>query len=42
MGLFNKKNKEIDTNITYEIITPLSLLTLNYKGNIDYLKKIQA
>ena len=36
-GLFNSKNKEIDSNITYEIITQLSLLQLNYKGNIDYL-----
>ena len=38
MGLFNKKNKEIDTNITYEIITQISLLPLNYKGNMEYLK----
>ena len=38
MGLFNTKSKEIDSNITYEIITQLSLLPLNYKGNIDYLK----
>ena len=37
-GLFNSKSKEIDSNITYEIITQLSLLPLNYKGNIDYLK----
>ena len=38
MGLFNKKNKEIDTNITYEIITQISLLPLNYNGNMEYLK----
>ena len=38
MGLFNSKNKEIDANITYEIITQISLLPLNYKGNIEYLK----
>ena len=38
MGLFNSKNKEIDANITYEIITQLSLLPLNYKGNIEHLK----
>ena len=37
-GLFNSKNKEIDSNITYEIIKQLSLLSLNYKGYIDYLK----
>ena len=38
MGLFNRNNKEIDVNITYEIITQISLLPLNYKGNIEYLK----
>ena len=38
MGLFNKQNKDIDANITYEIISQLSLLPLNYKGDIEYLK----
>ena len=38
MGLFSRKNKGIDINITYEIITQLSLLPLTYKGNIDDLK----
>ena len=38
MGLFNKQNKDIDPNITYEIISQLSLLPLNYKGDIEYLK----
>ena len=38
MGLFTRKNKEIDINITYEIITQLSLQPFTYKGNIDDLK----
>ena len=34
MGIFNRKNNKINTNITYEIITQLSLLCLKYIGNI--------
>ena len=39
MGLFNTKNKNIDTESTYQIITELSLLPLNYKGDINILKE---
>ena len=39
MGLLNNKNKNIDINITYEIITQLTLLPINYKGNIENLNK---
>ena len=39
MGLLNTKNKDIDINLTYEIITQLTLLPINYKGNIENLKK---
>ena len=35
MGLLNKRNKDIDINMTFEIITQLTLLPLQYKGNID-------
>jgi len=38
MGLYIRKNKEIDINITYEINTQLSLLCLIYLGNLDDLK----
>ena len=38
-GLLNKKNQEIDTNLTFEIIAQLSILPLTYKGDIEYLKK---
>ena len=38
MGLLNKRNKDIDINITFEIIMQLTLLPLEYKGNIDYVK----
>ena len=38
IGLLNSKNKKIDINTTYEIITQLSLLPLNYKGDMEYLK----
>ena len=31
MGLFNKKNKNINIDSTYEVITQLSILPLNYK-----------
>ena len=36
-GLLNRKNKNINPEITLEVITQLSLLPLEYKGNIDYL-----
>ena len=39
MGLLNSRNKKININTTYEIITQLSLLPMNYKGNIEKLKK---
>ena len=39
MGLLNSKNKNIGINITYEIITQFTLLPINYKGNIENLKK---
>ena len=39
MGLFNKKNKNINIDSTYEVITQLSILPLNYKGDLDYIKK---
>ena len=38
MGLLNKRNKDIDINITFEIITQLTLLLLEYKGDIKYVK----
>ena len=31
MGLLNSKNKDIDINLTYEIISQLTLLPINYK-----------
>ena len=37
MGLFNSKNKKIDTEITYQIISELSILTLQYKRDLDRL-----
>ena len=37
-GLFNTKNSKIDTNLTFDIISQLSILPLTYKGNIEYLK----
>ena len=36
-GLINRKNKNINPELTLEVITQLSLLPLEYKGNIDYL-----
>ena len=36
-GLLNRKNKNINPELTLEVITQLSLLPLEYKGNIDYL-----
>ena len=38
IGLLNGKNKKININTTYEIITQLSLLPLRYKGDLEYLK----
>ena len=40
MGLFNSKNKNINVDTTYEVINQLSILPLNYKGNVDYIKNI--
>ena len=37
LGLLNKKNPKFDPEITLEVITQLSLLPLEYNGNIDYL-----
>ena len=37
-GLLNKNNPKIDINITFDIISQLSILPLTYKGNIDKLK----
>ena len=39
LGLLNKKNEKINIETTLEIITQLSLLPLEYKGNINYLKE---
>ena len=33
-----QKNKKIDINTTFETITQLSLLPIEYKGNIEFLK----
>ena len=38
-GLMNKKNKDADINLTYEIIKQLSILPLEYSGSIDYIKE---
>ena len=38
MGIFNSKNKKIDTEIIYQIISELSILPLQYKGDLDHLK----
>ena len=37
-GLMNKKNKDVDINLTYDIIKQLSILPLEYNGNIEYIK----
>ena len=37
-SLLNKKNNNIDTNQTFDIISQLSILPLTYKGDIEYLK----
>ena len=38
MGLLNKRNKDLDTNITFEIITQLTILPFHYKWNIENIK----
>jgi hypothetical protein len=38
LGLFNSKNKKVNIDMTLEVITQLSLLPLEYKGDINYLK----
>ena len=38
MGLLNKKNKNTNIETTLEIITQLTLLPLEYNGDINYLK----
>ena len=38
LGLFNSKNKKVNPDTTLEVITQLSLLPLEYKGDINYLK----
>ena len=35
----NKKNKDVDINLTYEIIKQLAILPLEYSGSIDYIKE---
>ena len=37
LGLFNPKNNKINPEITLEVITQLSLLPLEYNGNINDL-----
>ena len=39
MGLLNSKSNKINVNTTYEIITQLSLLPLEYKGDMEILKE---
>ena len=39
MGLLSKNDKNVDINITFDIITQLTLLPLQYKGNINYVKE---
>ena len=36
--LLNKKNENINIDSTNEVITQLSILPLNYKGDIEYIK----
>ena len=38
LGLFNSKIKKVNPDTTLEVITQLSLLPLEYKGDINYLK----
>ena len=37
LGLFNKKNNKFNPDITLEVITQLSLLPIEYNGNINDL-----
>ena len=37
LGLLNNKNKNINSELSLEVITQLSLLPLEYNGNIEYL-----
>jgi len=39
-SLCNKKNKNVDINDTFKIISVLSILPLKYNGNIEYVKEI--
>ena len=39
IGLFNSKSKNINVNTTYEVINQLSIIPLNYRGDLDYIKK---
>ena len=39
LGLLNPKNEKIDPDITLEVITQLSLLPIEYNGDINYLEK---
>ena len=38
LGLLNPKNKKVDVDTTLEVITHLSLLPLEYNGDIKYLE----
>ena len=37
LGLCNKKNKDIDINITKKIINELCIMPLKYNGNVNYV-----
>ncbi len=37
LGLLNKKNKKINPDITYEVITQLAILPLEYDGDMEFL-----
>ena len=37
--LLNRRNKDIEIYITFEIITQLTILPLHYKWNIEYIKE---
>ena len=38
-GLMNKKIKDVDINLTHDIIKQLSILPLEYNRNIEYVKE---
>ena len=43
MGLMNKKIKNVGIETTLELIAQLSLLSLEYNGDINYIKnKVNA